>query len=454
MPAKSKSRKSIPLNNFGSIRLAIEYVSPHSIALSRRELRKHPQSQIRELASGIGRIGFTVPLIVDERLSLVCGHARLAAAKLLELDEVPVIRLDHLTPEQLRLFAMFDNRVAEHGEWDEGALALEFAELALEDVTLDISDSGFAVAEIDAIVGRSRTAELSDLDSTQAPDETKPAITHFGDLWHCGRHRLLCGDSTHPEAIARLTQGAKIRQVVTDPPFDLPTAAFSSSKKFGNFLMGAGEMGPTAFTDFLARFIQAAQPVLMDGAFIYAFMDHKHIAQLIAAGEQAGVSYVQLLVWVKGQAGMGSFYRSGHELVGVFRHGHSAGLNNIMLGAHGRNRSNVLSYPGVRGKGGGGATALAMHPTVKNVAMIADLLLDASAPGEAILDSFGGSGTTLIAAEKVDRTAYLCELSPGFVDVAVERFEALGDEKAILEATGQTFAEVREERSSIAGGAA
>jgi hypothetical protein len=271
-------------------------------------------------------------------------------------------------------------------------------------------------------------------------------VARLGDLWQCGRHRVICGDSTDAAVIARLVDGARIRQHLSDPPFDLPTRAFSSSAKFGNFVMGAGEMGPLVFTDFLHRYLAAAQPVLMDGAFVYAFMDHKHIAQLLAAGDRAGLGYVNLLVWVKGQAGQGSFYRSGHELCAVFRHGEAAGRNNIMLGAHGRNRSNVLQYPGVRGKGGGGAKALAMHPTVKNIAMVADLLLDASAPGEAVLDSFGGSGSTLVAAEKVERTAYLCELSPGFVDVTLERFAALGGPKPVLVETGQTLAEVRRQR--------
>jgi len=445
------STTSLSRTNFDAIRLSIEYVAPRRVWQRHRRVRKHGQSQLRELAAGINRLGFLVPLLVDEELALVSGHARLAAAELLGLEQVPVVRVAHLTEEQLRLFAIFENRIAEGAEWDEAALVLELEELHLGDATLDLTDSGFAIAEIDAMVGRSRTAALSDLDDVNPPDPQTPAVTRVGDLWRCGRHRLLCGDSTDPAAINHLVGGARMRQHISDPPFDLPTKAFSRSKKFGNFIMGAGEMGPVAFTEFLHRYLAAAQPVLVDGAYVYAFMDHKHIGQLLAAGERAGLAYVNLLVWVKGQAGQGSFYRSGHELVGVFRHGNAAGRNNIMLGAHGRNRSNVLSYPGVRGKSGGGAKALDMHPTVKNIAMIADLLLDASAPGEAVLDSFGGSGTTLIAAEKVERTAYLCELSPEFVDVAVSRFNALGGEQAVLEATGQVFAEVRDERRATSG---
>ena len=455
MSKRINASRPLHQTNFGALRLAIEYVLRSQIGASRRQMRKHGKAQIRELAAGIDRTGFNVPLLVDDDLGLVSGHARLAAAELLGLDAVPVIRIAHLSEEQLRLFAIFENRIAERAEWDEAALVLEFDELRIEEPELDLSDSGFAIAEIDIMTGVARTAKLSDFDAAACDIEPAgPEVTRHGDIWQCGRHRIICGDSTDADTIAQLVDGAFIRQIVTDPPFDLPTRTFSSAKKFGDFAMGAGEMGPAKFTEFLARFMAAAQPVLLDGALVYAFMDHRHIAQLLAAGEQACLHYVNLLVWVKAQAGQGSHYRSGHELVGVFRHGDAPARNNIMLGKHGRNRSNVLMYPGVRGKGGGGAKALAMHPTVKNVAMIADLLLDASAPGEAVLDNFGGSGTTLIAAEKTDRTAYVCELAPGFVDVSVRRYDALRSEPARLVATGQTFAEVVAERTSEQGNGA
>lgn len=268
MRTRSLSSKSSSRPNFDAIRLVIEYVAPRRVWVRHRKVRKHGQAQIRELAAGIDRTGFNVPLLVDEELALVSGHARLAAAELFGIGSVPVLRITHLTEEQIRLFAIFENRVAESAEWDEEALALEFDELRLEDSTLELTDSGFAIAEIDAMAGRSKTLALSDLDSTREPDPTVPEVTRVGDLWQCGLHRILCGDCTDPEEILRLTAGAVIRQVVCDPPFDLPTKAFSSSKKFGNFAMGAGEMGPVAFTDFLARFMAAARPVLVEGAFV------------------------------------------------------------------------------------------------------------------------------------------------------------------------------------------
>jgi DNA modification methylase len=452
MRNKTDLLNSVSRPNFDGIRLFIEYVSPAAISVPRRELRKHSKSDIKRLAAGMDGFGNNVPSLVDENLGLVSGYARLAAAKLLGLDTVPVIRIGHLTDEQLELFRIFDNKIAEAGEWDLEALHLTFEELKLADPDLDPTGSGFAVAELDMIDGATLTAELNDLDDTREPAADHVLVTRLGDVWECGPHRILCGNSLDPAAIELLVGDAAIRQHLSDPPYNLPTRTFSSTDRHGDFTMAAGEMSSSEFARFLRRYLTAAQPHLIDGSLVYAFMDHRHIVELIVAAEAAGLTYENLLVWVKGRAGQGSFYRSGHELVGVFRHGSGKALNNIQLGAHGRNRSNVLSYPGVMGSGGR-KKALAMHPSVKNVAMLADLLLDASAPGEGVLDSFGGSGSTLIAAEKTGRVAYLCELAPGYVDIAVERFNALGAEPARLAETGQTFAEVAAERLSGGVGA-
>lgn len=434
-----------PRSNYDAIRVHVEHVPTSRVTPAARQIKKHRKQYIAKLAAGISRYGFLVPMLVDECYRLVAGHARLAAALLLKLEQVPVIRVDHLTDEQRRMLAIYENKISEESEFDEEALNFEFEELRLTEPEIELTDSGFTIGEIDALAGRIKTKALDDLDYAEEDPPEAPEVSRLDDLWLCGRQRLICGDSTDPEVVARLVAGAKIRQLIADCPYNLPTRAFSSSGRFSNFQMGAGEMDPAEFTDFLRRFFAAALPHLVDGALLYAFMDAKHIGQLLAAGENANLEYKHLLVWVKPSPGMGSFYRSGHELIGVFKHGKAPSQNNIQLGRYGRNRSNVLSYPGVMGMGGG-KRALKLHPTVKNVAMIADLMLDASSPGDNILDSFGGSGTTMIAAEKTDRTAYLCELSPAYVDVAVERFNALGGEQARLASTGQTFAEVRAER--------
>jgi len=434
--------------NFDAIRLHIEYVQPHAVQITRRAIKKQRQSHIKKIAAGMDRNGCNVPVLVDEHLGLVVGEERLAAAKLLGLAQLPVIRIAHLTEEQLQLFRIFEEKVASESEFDEEGLELTFAELRLADPEVDLTGSGFAIGEIDAIEGRARTRALNDLDDATEPAPDYEPVTRLGDKWRCGSGHIMCGDATDPNVIEKLVGGATIQLVVSDPPYNLPTATFSSSGHHGNFGQGYGELTEEAFIRFLQQFMLAAQPHLASGALLYAFMDWKHILELILAARGLQLEYKQLLVWAKSSApGMGSFYRSGHELVGVFKYGNGKHRNNIQLGAFGRNRSNVLSYPGVMGTKGRGQ-ALKSHPTVKNVAMIADLILDASDPGEAVLDSFGGSGTTLIAAHKVDRVAYLCELSPAYVDTALRRFEAVGAGPAILDATGQTFAEVEAERRS------
>jgi DNA modification methylase len=438
---------AVSRSNLGAIRLHIEYLPLAAVTPAARMLRKHGKAQIKELAAGIERYGFNVPLLIDETGKVVAGHARLAAAELLRLAEVPVIRIAHLTDVQLRVFRIFENRIAEKAEWDEAELNLEFEELRFDNPTLELSDSGFAIGEIDMMQGRARTASLDDLNDVREPGQDPP-VTKLGDVWICGRHRVICGDSTDPAVIAELVGDQRVRQVVGDLPYNLPTRSFSSSGRHEDFVQGAGEMSSEEFTSFIAQATEAAKPVLKEGALLYYFMDYKHIVELIAGGARAGLDYRQLLVWVKSTVGMGSHYRSGHELIGVFRYGDAPHRNNIELGQYGRNRSNVLSYPGVMGTSSG-KRALKLHPTVKNVALIADLLLDASAPGEVVLDNFGGSGTTLVAAERVGRTARLSELHPGYVDIAVMRFNMLGTEQAQLEATGGSFEEVRAERFAV-----
>ncbi|MBA3527376.1 MAG: ParB N-terminal domain-containing protein [Sphingomonas sp.] len=432
-------------SNYDAIQVHVEHVAIQRVSPAARPLKKHRKQYIAKLAAGISRFGFLVPMLVDEEYRLVSGHARLAAAQLNKLDQVPVIRVDHLTSEQLRMLAIYENKIAQESEFDEEALNLEFEELRLTEPEIELTDSGFAIGEIDALAGRSKTKALDDLDHFVEEPPERPPTTRLGDEWQCGRHRIICGDCTDPEVMTQLADGAKVRQVIADCPYNRPTRDFSSSGRFGDFQMAAGEMDRTEFIAFLGRFFAAATPQLIDGALLYTFMDAKHIGELLAAAERADLDYKQLLVWVKGSAGQGSFYRSGHELIGVFKYGEGPSQNNIQLGRYGRNRSNVLSYPGVMGTASG-KRALTLHPTCKNIAMIADLMLDASSPGDNILDSFGGSGTTMIAAEKTDRTAYLCELSPAFVDVTVERFNALGGEQARLKSTGLTFEEVRAER--------
>jgi len=432
------------------LRLKLEYVPIESLKTAERVLRHHKRRQIKQIGRSLQCHGFLVPLVVRADDTIVTGNARLAAAKLIGLREVPIIRDEHLSAEQSRLFAIADNKLAEGVEWDLSALAIEFAEIAFAAPELNQDNSGFSITERDIIFGRCRSDELGDLDDAQADDDEPDAgsaTARLGDVFLLGRHTVVCGDATDPAVIAKAVGDRQVRTVASDVPYNTKIAGnVSGTNRFEEFAMASGEMDKPQFTAFLASAINATQPYLLDGALLYLFMDWRHIAELIAASESTKLSYLNLLVWAKTNAGLGSFYRSAHELVGVFKHGDAPHVNNVELGRHGRNRTNVLSYPGVNTFSKGRNKALHLHPTVKPVALMADLILDSSAEGDVILDPFGGSGTTLIAAERTARTACLVEIDPGYVDVIVKRFEAATGEVGIHAETGEPFVEFARRR--------
>jgi hypothetical protein len=435
-------------SNFTELRLQIEYVSPGTLKPGPIKTRQHSRRQIKQIARSILDHGFLVPGVIHGDNIIACGHARVEAALLAGLESIPVIRAQHLSPEQMRLFALADNKLAEGATWDFDALKAEFADIAILAPQLDQDSSGFCIAARDIIIGRHEADRFADLDDAPSPHEESPTVRP-GDILLCGHHRVGCGDATDPDFVARVVGDQKVRTVASDVPFNVPIGGHVSGlgeHQHAEFAMASGEMSDAEFTNFLVLAIAAVRAHLVDGGLLYLFMDWRHIAQLLAAAEQSELGYLNLLVWAKTNAGMGSFYRSAHELIGVFKSGKAPHRNNVELGRHGRYRTNVLHYPGVNTFSKGRNESLQLHPTVKPVALMADLILDSSAPGEVILDPFGGSGTTLIAAEKTDRKACLIEIDPGYVDVIVRRFEAATGQSAILLETGQTLDELQSER--------
>jgi len=439
--------------NTAGVSLRVEYLTPSQLKPARRELRRRTRQHVQRIARSMSEFGCLVPIIVDAGLQIVAGQTRLDAAKLLGLTSVPVIRVEHLTDAQLRLFAIADNKLPEGVEWDKDALRIELGEIELVAPEMDLSSSGFAIAEIDTMYGRHRVTELSDDDRQVAPDAAE-AISCLGDRWHLGRHMLGCGDARDGTLLNDLLGGRKVRALVSDPPWNLKIEGVVSGngkKKHADFIMAAGEMTKPDFTVFLAEFLETAKLHLVDGALLYVYMVWRNYDALVAAAVSAGLEQENMLVWCKDNAGMGSMYRSQHELIGFFKYGSVSHTNNINLGRHGRNRANVLFYPGVNSFGKGRDAALATHPTCKPVAMLADLLLDCSDPGEVVLDPFGGSGSTLIAAERVERVACLIELDPKYVDAIVRRFEDVAGTEAVHAESGLTFAQVESERNCLRG---
>jgi DNA modification methylase len=409
-----------------------------------RNARTHSEKQIQQIAASIRQFGFTNPVLVDAEGHIIAGHGRVEAAKLLGMGEVPTIRLDHLTEAQKRAYVLADNRLAELAGWDRDLLALELGELAALDLDFDIGITGFDTAAVDLLLDEKGPSKPKKEDEVPEPLDGPP-VSRLGDLWCLGPHRLYCGDARDTAAYQRLLEGKKAQMVFTDPPYNVVIDGHvcgNGSIHHREFAMASGEMSEAQFTDFLTLILKNIAHVSADGSIHFICMDWRHLREVLAAGYSAYDELKNLIVWNKDNAGMGSFYRSKHELILVFKNGKAAHINNFGLGEKGRYRTNVWDYPGVNTMKAGRMDELAMHPTVKPTALVADAIRDCSQRKQIVLDAFMGSGTTLIAAEKTGRIACGLELDPAYIDVAIRRYQAYTGKAATLAETGQTFAEV------------
>lgn len=419
-----------------------------------KNARRHSKRQVKQIARAYQEFGVINPVIVGPDYTIVAGHGRFAAAELLGLSELPVLVVERLTPTQLRAYALADNKLGDLSSFDTQLLIEEIEGIIAESPEFDITVTGLVTAEIDAMSGAIRTGQLNDLDDDPPPDPPRQPVSREGDLWILGEHRLICGDSTKSAVIGELLGDEQVRLILSDVPFNLKIAGFASGlgrKKHSDFAMATGEMTYYQYVGFLRRSISACIEQLVDGAMVLMFIDWRHVGEMLEAGRASGLDLKNILLWAKDNAGMGSLWRSQHELIVAFKHGSAPHINNVELGVHGRHRSNVLQYPGMNSRTKGRGKALELHGTVKPVALIADLILDVSNRGDIVLDPFGGSGTAIIAAEKTARGARLSEIDAGFVDVGVERWQALTGGEARLAATGQSFAEIARERLGDAG---
>lgn len=430
-------------------RLQIEYVPPSSLTPSSRNARTHPKRQIRKLMGSITQFGFATPIGVGDDDVLIYGHARLRAALELKLDEVPIIRLGHLSPAEQRAYLLADNRIALDAGWDEELLALEFQEL--EALEIDLPMLGFDLAEIDIRLDAAKEANVNGVDAVAdlIPRRRGPAVTRPGDIWQLGRHLLACGDARDPQLYELLLGDEPVDLMVADPPYNVPIDGHVCGLgkiKHREFAMAVGELSSPEFEQFLFDGLNPGATRMRDGAIAFVFMDHAHMEEIIAAGKRVFTERKTLCVWNKKVAGMGAFYRSKHELIFVFKKGAAPHTNNFSLGETGRYRTNVWDYAGITGGGPDRLDQLAMHPTVKPAALVADAILDCSRRGEIILDPFGGSGTTLIAAQKTGRVARLIEYDQLYCDTIIARFQEFTGKEATLKTCGRSFEELEEDR--------
>jgi DNA modification methylase len=433
-----------PLRNDVLPQLEIVDLPLESLRSPSRKVRGGDPAHVREIAATISALGFCVPILIGKNNVVIDGEVRLEAAKLLGLDRVPCVRIDHLSEDEQRLLRLAVNRLGEKGQWNLDQLKIEFEELILANAPIEIS--GFSPDEIDQIVIGDELEVVE-----QGPLEPGPgavAVARLGAIFQLGPHHLICGDATDPAVLTRLMDGAPpARLIATDEPFNARIAGHVSSGDHREFAMASGEMSDAEFLGFNVAWIGAALPHLFDGGVFGTFIDWRGLPTVHSAALQLGLTPLNLIVWTKTNGGMGSLYRSQHELLPLFKKGDAPHVNNVELGKRGRWRSNVWTYPGASSLGSDARRGLQDHPTVKPTAMLEDALFDLSDRGDVVLDSFLGSGSTLIAAEKAGRVCRGVELDPLYVDVTVRRYAAATGEAAVLMETGETFHDLAARRA-------
>jgi DNA modification methylase len=416
--------------------LDLVYALLEDLRTPAREVRKLDPAHVREVANSIGALGFCAPILLGKDNLVLDGTVRVLAARLLDLGRVPCIRIEYLSEKEQRVLRLAANRLAEKGEWNLDELRIEFEELILADAPIEIS--GFTLDEIDQIV----LGEADDAveQGPIAPEPDAVAIARLGDAFALGPHRIICGSATDPGMIQQLMQGdPPARLVLTDEPYNVPIAGHVTGGCHREFAMASGEMSDAEFLAFNEAWIAAVVACLCDGGIFGTFIDWRGLPTVHSAAVRVGLVPLNFVVWAKTNAGMGSLYRSQHELLPLFKNGSAPHVNNIELGKRGRWRSNVWTYPGASSLGSDARRGLKDHPTVKPTAMLEDGLLDLTNRGDIVLDPFLGSGSTLIAADKTGRVCRGVELDPLYVDVILRRYESATGNEAVLVETGETF---------------
>lgn len=412
---------------------------------SARNARTHSKRQIQQLRASIRQFGFVGAIVVDEEGNVLAGHGRLEAARLEDLKTIPTIQVKHLTPKLKRAFMLADNRLAELAGWDEELLAIELQELSFPafDAEFNFEVTGFDTAFLDRLT-TPKTAKPAKEEIVAELDRAVLPVSAAGDLWQLGDHLIYCGNALEEGAYRALLADGPAQLVFTDPPYNVDIDGHVcglGSVRHREFQMASGEMSQPEFIQFLATFMRLATTFSTDGSIHYICMDWRHIEDLLAASRGVYSELKNLCVWNKTNAGMGTFYRSKHELVFVFKNGTAPHINNFGLGDKGRYRTNVWDYAGVNTFKRGRMDELQTHPTVKPLAMVMDALKDCSKRRAVVLDPFLGSGTTILAAEKTGRLGRGIELDPYYVDAAIGRWQTLTGKQAVHVKTGQTFDE-------------
>lgn len=398
--------------------MQIEQIGIATLIPFAKNSRTHDDAQVAQIAASIREFGFTNPVLIDEGNGIIAGHGRVMAARKLKLTEVPCIRLSHLTEAQKRAYVIADNKLALNAGWDEAMLKLELADL--QSLNFDLDLTGFSADEIDALLAEKGTDGLTDPDDT--PEPPVEPVTRPGDVWVCGQHRVMCGDSTSETAVGQLMATVQADLVFTDPPYGMSYEGGRGKKQFGMI------KGDDAQGDDLVQLVRdaltTAKSASKTGAAAYVCFPWRTYAHFEQALVGAGWPVTSCIVWDKKSVGLGhQEYRPQHEFIFYSKGGAWFG-DRSQSDVWQINRDKTTGY---------------VHPTQKPVAVVEKAMGNSSKAGDVVLDSFGGSGTTLIAAEKNGRIARIMELDPKYVDVIVKRWEEFTGQKAVLESTGESF---------------
>lgn len=424
----------------------IEWVDVNTLKPSPHNTRLHSNKQIKLLCEGFQNFGVMTPILVDVHGEIIAGHGRYQAALRLGLKEVPVIVIRHLTEGSKRAYRIADNKLGDLSGFDEKALAIEIKNII--EIDVDPRITGLETVDIDLLIQSVEERPAGNA-ADDIPEPSSVALTRLGDRWIMDRHCLLCGDATSLTDCKSLVGDAKIRQVITDPPYGCAINGHVMGRgkvKHREFIMGAKDTTREEIEDLFRKAFTNIAAVVQPGCLVYAFIDFRRLYQMLTAGYATFTELKNIITWIKRNAGLGAHYRSATEFVTLWKHGTAAHTNNILMGTR-RYRTNAWSYDGANSLRPGRDEELENHPTPKPVSMIADALLDSSNRGDAVLDLFAGGGTIFIAAEQTGRMAYAMELDPIYCDVAVRRWEKFTGKKAVLAETGQTFDEVAEVRN-------
>ena len=349
----------------GTIRRVDRVLPTQDIKPNPRNARTHSKGQIRQITESMKVCGFAAPVLVDETLTLIAGHGRFKAAELLSIAQIPAVQLLGLSEAQKRALALADNKIGENAGWDRERLAIELPDLAelLIEEKLDISLTGFSSAEIDQLQIDFEEDSADPGDDIDRAWQTGPVVSQRGSLWVLGQHRLLCGDARNEKDLNRLMDSNQAAMAFLDVPYNVRVRSIGGRGrvKHAEFAFASGEMSPPEYVEFLVSGLGNASRVSRDGAVHFVCCDWRHVTEIKEAGGLVYGETLNIVVWVKSNAGQGSFYRSQHEFVVVSRVGKAAHLNNIELGRHGRSRSNVWNYRGVNSFGAGRMNELRSH---------------------------------------------------------------------------------------------